>query len=53
MSARLCSRAPWTDQLLQPALAAACAGTGIDLRPDRYCPVIESLTLRIPFTGPL
>ena len=51
MSRRLCSRAPLTVTNPAPGRRRT-VGTGTDFLPDRYCPVIDSLTLRIPFTGP-
>ena len=48
MSARLCSRAPWTTSCCEPVRGRRGDGTGIDLRPDRYWPVIDSLTLVMP-----
>ena len=43
-SLRLCSRAPWTTTCSAPR-GRRVAGTGIDLRPDRYWPVIGVLDL--------
>ena len=51
MSRRLCSRAPLTVTNPAPGRRRT-VGTGTDFLPDRYCPVIDSLTLRMPLTGP-
>ena len=51
-SLRLCCRAPCTSSRAIPG-GRRLSGTGIVLRPDRYCPVIDSLTLVSPDTGPL
>ncbi len=51
MFCRLCSRAPSIRTNSSPC-GRRTSGTGIDLRPDRYCPVIDSLTFRIPGTLP-
>ena len=52
MLRRLCSRAPLISSHSRPG-TRRCCGTGMYFLPARYCPVIDSLTLVIPFTGPL
>ena len=42
MSCRLCSVAPCTDELAAGVGGRRTAGSGIDLRPERYAPVSES-----------
>ena len=43
--------APW--MISSPPTRATPLGTGIDARPLRYWPVIDSLTFLMPGTGPL
>ncbi len=53
MPRRLCSRAPTTVSWRFLSILRRLAGIGIDLRPDRYAPVIDSLFVSSFLYGPL